>query len=406
MTITQRSLTAVRPQRLSWFASMGLKLLDRLLTHLHTGSLTLILPHGTSITNSGSTKGPDATLIVHRWRALTQIALKGEVGFAEACVDDDISSPDLTAFLQLAVLNEDAFDEPLAGLAPARVLNWLRHYFNANTKSGSRRNISAHYDLGNAFYEQWLDPSLTYSSAYYTHDEQTLAQAQDQKLRRIAHLLDLKPAMNVLEIGCGWGALAHHLAHEHKAHITGLTLSKEQLRIAQARTADDALNVDLRLQDYRDVRGQFDRIVSIEMIEAVGERYWPIYFNTLRARLSEHGKAVIQAITIDEKRFDDYRTRPDFIQRYIFPGGMLPTISGIKEQAEQAGLTLTSVELFGASYARTLREWRHNFHRAWPTLSTQGFDERFRRMWDYYLSYCEAGFRLGTINVGLYVLEA
>jgi cyclopropane-fatty-acyl-phospholipid synthase len=405
MTMIETSLSTQHSTKLSFLARMGLRILDRFLTHLHTGQLTLILPNGARISNHGARTGLDATLTIHRWRALTQIALKGEVGFADAVVQGDVTSPDLATFLQLAVQNEDVLDEPLAGLAHSRLFNWLRHRLNANTKRGSRRNIAAHYDLGNDFYEQWLDPSLTYSSAYYRNDQQTLAQAQTEKLKRIAHWLDLKPNMNVLEIGCGWGALAHYLAGEHKAHVTGLTLSKEQLRIAQARTANTPERVDLRLQDYRDVQGTYDRIVSIEMIEAVGEKYWPIYFNTLRARLMARGKAVIQAITIDEKRFADYRSRPDFIQRYIFPGGMLPTISDIRDHAAQAGLSLTAMELFGDSYARTLSEWRHNFHRAWPVLSTQGFDDRFRRMWDYYLSYCEAGFRLGTINVGLYVLE-
>jgi cyclopropane-fatty-acyl-phospholipid synthase len=403
--MTYQSLQTLPTPALSWLSRTGLRIIDGLLTHLHSGQLTLVLPNGQSITTRGAAAGPDATLIIHRWRALTKIALGGEVGFAEACVRGDVTSPDLPSFLQLAGLNEDAFGEPLAGLAHSRLLNWLRHRLNANTKRGSRRNIAAHYDLGNAFYEQWLDPSLTYSSAYYTAPQQNLAQAQQQKLQRIAHWLDLSPQMKVLEIGCGWGALAHHLAHTHNVHVTGLTLSKEQLRIAQARSADKPHNIDLRLQDYRDVEGTFDRIVSIEMIEAVGERYWPLYFKTLRERLRQQGKAVLQAITIDEKRFDDYRARPDFIQRYIFPGGMLPTISAIRTQAHHVGLQLTNVELFGQSYARTLSEWRHNFHLAWPHLAKQGFDDRFRRMWDYYLAYCEAGFHLGTINVGLYVLE-
>ena len=411
MSSSSDQLDTARLKGAPWRVAPGRRALERLLRRLQIGRLTVELPSGERAVGHGALPGPDAVLVIHRWRALTRIALKGEVGFAEAFLHGDLSSPCLPAMLELAVANEThAFDTPPSGFAPMRLFNWLQHRLNANSRRGSRRNISAHYDLGNSFYERWLDPSMTYSSALYATPNQTLEDAQIHKLERIAELLDVDggkstPEKSVLEIGCGWGALAQHLVAKHNCTVTGLTLSTEQLQHAKERTADLGARVDLRLQDYRDVTGQFDRIVSIEMIEAVGEKYWPVYFNTIRARLKVGGKAVIQAITIDEKRFEDYRSRPDFIQRYIFPGGMLPTVEILRAEAERAGLRLVKMEHFGESYARNLEEWRIRFHAAWPSIAPLGFDDRFRRMWDYYLAYCEAGFRIGTVDVGLYVIE-
>jgi cyclopropane-fatty-acyl-phospholipid synthase len=282
----------------------------------------------------------------------------------------------------------------------------MRHLIHANTRSGSRRNIAYHYDLGNEFYRLWLDESMTYSAALYDRADDTLELAQQRKRERIVALLDPGKGEKILEIGCGWGALAARLG-EQGADVVGLTLSREQFAYATELARQNGLSsrLNFELSDYRDTKGTFDKIVSVEMLEAVGEQYWPAFFGALRQRLKAGGRAVLQAITIDEDRFDAYRRSPDFIQRYIFPGGMLPTKSIMASQAEQAGLKLVSAEHFGQSYALTLAEWRQRFWRARDDVERLGFDERFMRMWEYYLSYCEAGFRAGSIDVGTYVLE-
>jgi len=307
--------------------------------------------------------------------------------------------------LELGTCNEAVLNPRTKNWLVGWARNRISHALRTNTRRGSRRNIAAHYDLGNEFFAPWLDAGMNYSSALYTGAE-TLERAQLQKLDRIGDLLALAGGERVLEIGCGWGALAERLICRYGATVCGITLSTEQLAYAKARLAGDAANgrADLRLLDYRDVDGRFDRIVSIEMIEAVGEHYWPAYFTKLRACLATGGIAVLQAITIDENRFADYRQSPDFIQRHIFPGGMLPTRAIIEREAMRAGLRLVFQHSFGDSYARTLSEWRARFLRAWPRLETLGFSQSFRRMWEYYLVYCEIGFRCGAIDVGFYKL--
>ena len=320
--------------------------------------------------------------------------------------DGDWSSPDLAALLEFGIRNEAGWGHALDASWPSRWLGRLFHIARSNTRRGSRENIAFHYDLGNDFYAQWLDPELIYSSALHVSGNESLEVAQAHKLERIVELLELKKSASVLEIGCGWGALAIALAGTHDASVTGLTLSAEQLAHARQRVGDRQLEakIDLRLQDYRDVQGSYDRIVSIEMLEAVGERYWPTYFDTLRSRLKPGGLAVVQVITIADAHFEHYRTHTDFIQRFIFPGGMLPSSSALKAQAERAGLTMETVQTFGESYAITLVEWRRRFLRAWPEIEALGFDSAFRRLWEYYLCYCEAGFRAGRVDVGLYRL--
>ncbi len=283
----------------------------------------------------------------------------------------------------------------------------LRHLMRGNTRRGSRRNIMAHYDLGNDFYALWLDPAMQYSSAIWSADTADLEAAQAAKLDRIVDWLALRGGERVLEVGCGWGALATRLAEEKGAQVTALTLSPAQLDYARARAAssESGARIDFRLQDYRDVEGRFDRIVSIEMIEAVGEARWPLYFRKLAESLASSGRIVLQAISLDESLADGYRRNPDFIQTHIFPGGCLPTKSALEAQIERAGLRLARRETFGASYARTLAEWRRRFHARWPEAERLGFDARFRRLWDYYLAYCEAGFAEGTIDVGLMAIE-
>jgi cyclopropane-fatty-acyl-phospholipid synthase len=375
-----------------------------MIARIDCGHITVVLPSGDRIEHSAARSGPSATLIIHDWRAIRRLLSHGDLGFAEAYIDDDWSSPDLAALLELAARNIAVLDRSISGFWPARMYNRIRHLLRANSKTGSRRNISFHYDLGNAFYERWLDPTMTYSSALYAHPNLTLEEAQEAKLSQIEELLDLQGGENVLEIGCGWGALAMRLARAG-AHVTGITLSTQQLAFVRKRLEQQKLvdSAALELTDYRDVEGSYDRIVSIEMLEAVGEAYWPAYFETLHDRLNVGGIVVLQVITIDEARFEAYRGSPDFIQRHIFPGGMLPTKAILAEQGAQAGLKLVSTQMFGESYAATLSEWRKRFLASWPDIAAMGFPDRFRRLWNYYLCYCEAGFRAATIDVGFFV---
>ena len=384
-------------------SSIGGRVFSRIARRIVCGSLTVRTPAGETLRFEGPEPGPSAELVFARWRALLRLATGGSLGFAEAYMAGDWSSPDLATFLELVARNEEDLSVP-NGLAPLRVINRLIHRARRNTRRGSRRNIAAHYDLGNAFYAPWLDVGMSYSSAIYKTGSETLDEAQDAKIERVMEQLGLKGGEKVLEIGCGWGALAEAMMRSHGCQVTGLTLSHEQLAYAQKRLAQSAHNgsADLKLQDYRDAGGVFDRIVSIEMIEAVGADHWAHYFGVLRDRLKRGGLAVLQAITIDERRFEAYRQSPDFIQRYIFPGGMLPTRSIMKEQVQKAGLILEHAEHFASSYAQTLAEWQKRFEAAWPKIAELGFDTRFRRMWEYYLAYCQAGFRMGAIDVGLY----
>ena len=317
------------------------------------------------------------------------------------------TSRDLVGLLRVCAINSPH----LGGLGSGggflhRIYNLWRHRVRANSRKGSRRNIISHYDLGNDFFKLWLDETMLYSSALWDGATSRLEQAQARKLDRVAELLDLKGGESVLEIGCGWGALAGRLA-KSAGRLVGVTLSPSQLGFARDRISAAGLDggVDLQLQDYRAIEGQYDRVVSIEMIEAVGEAYWPAYFSKIAQVLKPGGKALIQAITLEESRFDVYRARPDFIQRHIFPGGFLPTKTVMREQAARAGLRLAETEFFGLSYARTLAEWRRRFDAAWNEIAAQGFDERFRRLWTYYLCYCEAGFLESATDVGFYLFE-
>ncbi|WP_418135609.1 class I SAM-dependent methyltransferase [Agrobacterium sp. El2ro-1b] len=386
---------------------IGLWLINRLLNNIDRGRLRIILPDGGTIEKAGRSDGIEVVLVLHNWRAIRRVLVNGDIGFAEGFIEEDWSTPDLTALIRFAAQNREAFDRSVRGSKPMRLINRMAHLLNANTRRGSRRNIEAHYDLGNEFYRQWLDPSMLYSSAIFDETTPTLEAAQLKKLERITEKLQLGENRDVLEIGCGWGALAVHLATRQNAKVTGITLSPSQLRWAKnaAEKEGKADRIDLRLQDYRDVKGQFDSIVSVEMFEAVGEAYWPSYFETLKRCLKPGGRAVLQIISIEESRFDTYRRNADFIQKYVFPGGFLPSNSALEQSVGRAGLKVTETDLFGQSYALTLAEWRQRFHAKWQTISLLGFDDRFRRLWDYYLCYCEAGFAEGAINVGLYTIE-
>jgi cyclopropane-fatty-acyl-phospholipid synthase len=393
---------------LSGFVGRPLRpLLERLLRGVRRGALALTLPDGSRLEARGTLAGPHASITLHRWRALRLLLLRGDVGLAQAYRDGDWSTPELAVLLEFGLRNEAEWRGVLDASWPARALGRIAHLANANTRRGSRQNIAFHYDMGNDFYARWLDPELIYSSALYADGSASLEEAQAAKLARILELLALEDGASVLEIGCGWGALALAMARQGRTRVTGLTLSTEQLAHARQRVADEGLDeqVELRLQDYRDAQGQYERIVSVEMLEAVGERYWPVYFETLRQRLAPGGTAVLQVITIADEHFAHYRRGADFIQRFIFPGGMLPSRSALFEQALRAGFTVERTDAFGQSYAATLVEWRRRFLRAWPQIEVLGFDAAFRRLWEYYLCYCEAGFRAGRVDVGLYRLR-
>ncbi|MEO1249978.1 MAG: cyclopropane-fatty-acyl-phospholipid synthase family protein [Pseudomonadota bacterium] len=373
----------------------------RFVCHITHGSLEIRLPDGRRVKVESGTEGPAAELYIHDYGFFPRLFKDADLGVAEAYLDGQWSSPDPTSFLQLFAVNFDAYDAFLKRHKVLNLLNRLRHFFNRNTRSGARRNISAHYDMGNDFFAAWLDPTMTYSSAYFAEGANDLPTAQTAKYRAIANSLGLSDRHSVLEIGCGWGGFAEFAARDIGCNVVGLTISKEQYDFTKKRLFDAGLTekVDVRLRDYRDETDSFDRIVSIEMIEAVGEKYWPTYFAALRDRLVEGGRAGIQAITIRQDMFDTYRRSPDFIQRHIFPGGMLPTRDILSDLGAHTGLPLVSERAFGLDYARTLEQWRERFEAAWPTLTPLGFDERFRRLWTYYLHYCEAGFRGGSIDV-------
>jgi len=392
------------PPRFTGRASLSGRFLRKLLNQCEIGRITVRLPNGESVEHAGRVPGPHGVLVLKNWRAIRRLLFGGHLGFGEAYIDGDWTSPDLAALIECAARNQDNFGQSLAGSRLRHFVERFRHKARANTPGGSRRNIVAHYDLGNDFYAAWLDRGMSYSSALFSDPKMSLEAAQDAKQARVIDALALRGGERVLEIGFGWGGLAERLIQEAKCHVTGLTLSPSQLSHAQARLQENGLDGhhDLRLQDYREVSGVFDRIVSIEMFEAVGAEYWPAYFARLRECLAERGRAVLQVITIAERYYDAYRREPDFIQRHIFPGGMLPSGAALRAQIERAGLALRSVEHFGQSYAETLGEWQRRFQANWPLLRAQGFDDRFRRKWEYYLAYCEGGFRAGSIDVGIY----
>ena len=383
------------------------RLFSRLLRGIEKGRLTLVLADGRRLVFSGDEPGPEACLHLKDPRLLLDLFRAGDLGLAEAFMEGRWDTPDLNALLSFGLANEATLSGALATRWPARILNRLYHARRANTREGSRRNIAAHYDLGNAFYGLWLDDSMTYSSGIYCGADESLAVAQRRKYLRLAEALKLKTGDRVLEIGCGWGGFAEIAAKEFGCHVVGITISAEQKDHARARMSAAGLDgrVDIRFQDYRDVDGQFDKIASIEMCEAVGEENWPRYFGTIRDRLRPGGLAALQAITIDEAYFDGYRRNADFIQRYIFPGGMLPSPTALRESANDQGLLLADSFFFGKSYARTLSEWKADFLANWPAIEKLGFDRRFFRMWLYYLCYCEAGFDHGRIDVGHFLLQ-
>ncbi|MCC5857120.1 MAG: class I SAM-dependent methyltransferase [Ectothiorhodospiraceae bacterium] len=377
------------------------RLLLRMLEGLQVGQLELVTPGGHHLLFQGAGRGPEACVHLDDWGVCAAILSRGDVGCAETYMDGRWHTPDLAELLHLALLNEDALHAAIHGRWWSRLLFRLRHLTRANTRRGSQRNIAAHYDIGNDFYALWLDPTMTYSSALFVEGPESLEQAQIAKYERILDRLRVGPDHHVLEIGCGWGGFAAYAAATRGCSVTGLTLSREQLAASRERVALLGLDqrVSFELRDYRDHTGVYDRVVSIEMLEAVGEQYWETYFRLLRERLRPGGGALIQTITMDDAHFARYRGGSDFIQQYIFPGGMLPPPAGLTRLVHEAGLRETDRLSFGQDYARTLRLWRERFDARLADVERLGLDEPFQRLWRFYLAYCEAGFRHGRTDV-------
>ncbi|WP_068809524.1 SAM-dependent methyltransferase [Thauera phenolivorans] len=395
-----QTLASLGRARLPRATRLALELLDG----LEGGALVVELPDGMQL------RAGHGALVAHlRVRdhaAFDQALAHGDIGFAEAWIDGHWDTGDLTGLLRLLSRNRAALGSAIHGRMFRLLGHRLAHLLRANTRSGARRNIEAHYDLGNDFYALWLDRTMSYSAAVFAGADDSLEDAQLRKYRRVLDALDARPGQTILEIGCGWGGFAEVAATEYGCQVLGLTLSPAQLEFAQARAERGgfARQVEFALCDYRDVRGQYDHIVSIEMIEAVGERFWPGYFAQLAARLKPGGRCMVQAITIADALFARYRRGTDFIQRHVFPGGMLPCPAEVRRQAAGAGLALAGDFAFGRDYARTLAHWHERFTARLDAVKAQGFDERFVRKWRFYLSYCEAGFDSGDIDVHHYLL--
>lgn len=368
---------------------------------LPQGSLEITWPDGLVSRVESDEHGPAADIELKTWKAVRRGITGGTIGLAEGYMRGEWDSRDMPGLIELAGhYRREAQAGPRTDLL-RRLVDQMRHRLRANTPRGSRRNIAAHYDLGNAFYAEWLDPTMTYSSAVFEDGANSLEAAQADKCRRLLALIDPKPGDNVLEIGCGWGSFGIMAAKERGVRVTGLTLSREQHDFARRRVQEEGLGeqVEIVLRDYRDEAGRYDHVASVEMLEAVGERYWPVYFGKIRQVLPEGGRAGIQVITIEDDLFPEYRRGVDFIQKYIFPGGLLPSPGALRVETNAAGLSWRQDTGYGLSYARTLAEWRARFLDAWPRIRPLGFDERFRRMWDLYLGYCEGLFRAGSIDV-------
>jgi cyclopropane-fatty-acyl-phospholipid synthase len=380
----------------------------RLLKSLTHGTLDVQLPDGSSAHFGTQAPGePRAALRMHNWNVCSASLRSGDIGFAESYLAGDWSTPDLTTLLTLFIANRDQIESVIYGSWWGSLLLRAKHLLNRNSRQGSKKNIHAHYDLGNDFYRLWLDPTMNYSSAWFEGDRSgDLVDAQWAKVRRALRECDVQPGQRVLEIGCGWGALAECAARDFGARVTGVTLSIEQLVWARQRLEGAGLSADLRLQDYRDIQdGGFDAIASIEMFEAVGREYWPSFFNTLKRQLKPGGKACIQSITIRDDLFDRYVKSTDFIQQYIFPGGLLPSPSAFRAAAAKAGLKVVNELDFGLDYAETLHRWRDRFLSVDTPVRKLGFDTRFMRVWEFYLAYCEAAFATGNTSVMQFTLE-
>ncbi|WP_292965272.1 SAM-dependent methyltransferase [Novosphingobium sp. UBA1939] len=368
---------------------------------LNRGRLDFVLPDGRRFRAEGKVPGPAAEIVAHSPDVFARLIREGDLGFSEAYVDGEWSTPDLQGFLDLMQQGNEAVYDGFPGLGLVRIYERMRFWLQSNSKRQARKNIAYHYDLGNEFYGLWLDETMTYSSALFRTGQESLERAQTQKYAAMVDQMGARPGDHVLEIGCGWGGFAEYAAKERGLRVTGLTISQAQHDFAVARMARLGLSerVEIKLQDYRDETGSYDGIASIEMFEAVGEKYWPAYFGTLHDRLRPGRNATLQIITISDKRFQSYRKQVDFIQKYIFPGGMLPSPAALRAEIARAGLRLKGSVEFGQSYSQTLRRWHDTFNARWEEIARLGFDDRFRRMWNFYLTSCAGAFGGGNCDV-------
>ena len=372
-----------------------------IVSKLNHGRIDFRLPDGRVFRAEGKEPGKAVELIIHNHDCFARLIREGDLGFSDAYLEGWWSVSDLQSFMDIVVDRNEAVFRGFPGMGLVRFYERLRHWMNANTKEQAKKNISHHYDLGNDFYSRWLDDTMTYSSAIFKSNQEDLSRAQTEKYKSMVDQMGVKPGDHVLEIGCGWGGFAEYAARERGLKVTGLTISQAQhdFAVERMKRAGVADKVEIVMRDYRDEQGVYDGIASIEMFEAVGEKYWPIYFKTVRDRLRPGARATLQIITIDERIFPVYRKGVDFIQKYIFPGGMLPSKTALKEQIARAGLTRTGSIEFGESYSLTLRRWYETFNEKWDEIAPMGFDERFRRMWNFYLTSCAAAFHCGNCDV-------
>ncbi|WP_099912462.1 SAM-dependent methyltransferase [Puniceibacterium antarcticum] len=369
--------------------------------NMNKGRIDFVLPDGRVFRAEGRNPGPVAELQIHNKDIFARLIREGDLGFCDAYLDKWWSSPDLLAFMQLVHADNDDIYDGFPGAGLVRAYENLRFWLQSNSKRQARKNISHHYDLGNEFYGLWLDETMTYSSALFETGQESMEKAQIAKYASMVDQMGVQPGDHVLEIGCGWGGFAEYAAKERGLTVTGLTISEEQYKYAVERIAKAGLSdkVTFKLQDYRDEKGTYDGIASIEMFEAVGEKYWPVYFKTVRERLKPGKQATLQIITVQHKRWDMYRRGPDFIQKYIFPGGMLPSPVVLREEVLKAGLAVAKSIEFGLSYSETLLRWHDTFNERWDEVAQMGFDDRFRRMWNFYLTSCAATFQSGNCDV-------
>ena len=368
---------------------------------MNSGRLDFALPDGRIFRAEGKNAGPVAQVDIHNPEVFARLIREGDLGFSDAYLEHWWSTPDLQAFMDWVHADNDDLYDGFPGMGLVRFYEKLRFWLQSNSKRQARKNISHHYDLGNDFYGLWLDETMTYSSALFTTGQESLEAAQIAKYASMVDQMGVKEGDHVLEIGCGWGGFAEYAAKERGLKVTGLTISKEQLEYSKKRIENKGLQdkVNIKLQDYRDEKGRYDGIASIEMFEAVGQKYWPVYFETIKNCLHPGRQATLQIITVQDARWEVYQRGVDFIQKYIFPGGMLPSPNALKAEVQNAGLSVVKSKEFGLSYSQTLRRWHDVFNAKWDQAAALGFDDRFRRMWNFYLTSCAATFESGNCDV-------
>ena len=384
----------------------SLKLFFSILSQARYGSIAVFHDEKKLFSHKSPNQGPNSKIIINDFKCIDNFLAKGDIGWAEAYIKNYWETNELSLFLEWGARNFHEFTSYIRGKWYVILYLRMRHYLNRNTREGSKKNIKFHYDLGNDFYSRWLDKSMTYSSAIFENNKQELFDAQMNKFQKLADLCSINQNDKVLEIGCGWGAFSIFLAKLRKANVTAITISRKQYEEVKKKVFKESLQnkVNVELTDYRDLNGKFDKIVSIEMFEAVGEKYWPLFFNVLRNNLKVSGKIGLQTITIQDHYYKTYKKFPDFIQTYIFPGGMLPSTQILQRTINQSGLKIIDKNLFGKHYAKTISQWKKSFNASWKDIRDKQFDINFKRLWQYYLSYCEGGFRSGNINVGQFLI--